>query len=200
MTAQTRTTLKANFEDGDVPTGSNYADMIDSFVSLVDATAQSQVSNMQVPGVVTTIISANSGYYNTLRCASPTGGFYAASANVDVAYILQAQIDNLSATNLSATTGNFQRVSASSMSWTGIASGNTLNVGNIIVGTVSATTINATNVTAAGLFLTTSFNWNGETTVKASVGTATTPLPLTAQGFIVANIGGISMRIPYFRG
>lgn len=51
MTAQTRPTLKAEFEDGDVPSGSNYVDWLDSFVSLSDTTAQS----MSSPLVVTTI-------------------------------------------------------------------------------------------------------------------------------------------------
>ena len=58
MTAQNRATLKALFEDGDIPTGSNYKDFIDSFVSLADTSAQSLSSKltldtMEVTGTVT---------------------------------------------------------------------------------------------------------------------------------------------------
>lgn len=40
MTAKARTTLKGEFEDGDVPTGSNYSDVFDSFVNLLDSGTQ----------------------------------------------------------------------------------------------------------------------------------------------------------------
>lgn len=48
MTAQNRATLKALFEDGDIPTGSNYTDLIDSFVSIADTTAQTLSSKLTV--------------------------------------------------------------------------------------------------------------------------------------------------------
>lgn len=60
MTTQTRATLKGNFEDGDVPSGSNYTDLIDSFVSLSDTTAQTIASDLVVNGDITfTTVSAS---------------------------------------------------------------------------------------------------------------------------------------------
>lgn len=40
MTAQTRSTLSARFENGDVPQGYDYVDFLDSFVSLLDTSQQ----------------------------------------------------------------------------------------------------------------------------------------------------------------
>jgi len=44
MTAKSRATLKNQFATGDVPTGSDYVDLIDSFANLVDTTAQTVTS------------------------------------------------------------------------------------------------------------------------------------------------------------
>jgi len=52
MTAQNRSTLKANFEDGDKPTGDNFSDLIDSFLSLTDTTAQQVLSDVNFSGTV----------------------------------------------------------------------------------------------------------------------------------------------------
>lgn len=41
MTAKSRANLKAVFQTGDTPDGDNFADLIDSFVSLTDTSAQS---------------------------------------------------------------------------------------------------------------------------------------------------------------
>lgn len=51
MTAQTTTVNKAAFEQGDRPQGSNYADLIDSFINIVDTTAQSIASNLTIPNL-----------------------------------------------------------------------------------------------------------------------------------------------------
>lgn len=70
MTAQTRATLKTYFETGDKPTQTQFANTIDSFVSLLDTTAQTVVSDISLGGslavsgkstlasVVATIVSA----------------------------------------------------------------------------------------------------------------------------------------------
>lgn len=60
MTAQNRNANKAVFEQGDRPQGSDYVNLIDSFLSLVDTSAQTVVSDISVPNVtVTTELSAN---------------------------------------------------------------------------------------------------------------------------------------------
>lgn len=51
MAAQDRATLKSAFEQGDRPQGSDFSDLIDSFVSLVDTTAQSVLSDLSVPNL-----------------------------------------------------------------------------------------------------------------------------------------------------
>lgn len=49
MTSQVRSNLKGIFEDGDSTSGSNFSDMIDSFVAISDTTAQTMVSDLQAP-------------------------------------------------------------------------------------------------------------------------------------------------------
>ena len=66
MAIQGRATLKGVFEQGDVPQGSDYVDLIDSFVHLSDTTTQSITSDLSVPGVIVTNLSAAS--------ANVTGG------------------------------------------------------------------------------------------------------------------------------
>lgn len=62
MTTQSRANLKSVFEDGDTLTGANLVDLIDSFVNLVDTTAQSLASNLTVPNLAANSVSADSGY------------------------------------------------------------------------------------------------------------------------------------------
>src|SRR3990167_443658 len=59
MTSQTRVTNKSRYEQGDTPQGSDYVDLVDSFLSLADTTAQSVTSQITVPTInVTTEVSA----------------------------------------------------------------------------------------------------------------------------------------------
>lgn len=59
MTSQTRVVNKGRFEQGDTPQGSDHADLIDSFLSLADSTAQTVTSQITVPVLnVTTEVSA----------------------------------------------------------------------------------------------------------------------------------------------
>ena len=58
MAAKSRANLKAVFEDGDSPQGSDFEDFIDSFISLTDTSAQSLASNLTLPGVAATTVSA----------------------------------------------------------------------------------------------------------------------------------------------
>ncbi len=59
MTSQTRATNTALFENGDQPSGTNYRDLIDSYVGLIDATAQSMTSNLTVPTLIASVVCAN---------------------------------------------------------------------------------------------------------------------------------------------
>lgn len=58
MTAKSRSNLKAVFENGDSPQGSDFEDLIDSSVSLTDTSAQSLASNLTAPGLAATTVSA----------------------------------------------------------------------------------------------------------------------------------------------
>ncbi|RJO72866.1 MAG: hypothetical protein C4523_02525 [Myxococcales bacterium] len=58
MTAQTRAVNKAVFEQGDRPQGSNYVDLIDSFLSLQDTTAQTMNSDLTAQVITATEVSA----------------------------------------------------------------------------------------------------------------------------------------------
>jgi hypothetical protein len=60
MTAKSRATLKQQFATGDVPTGADYADLIDSFFNIIDTTAQSVVSEM-----VFTTVSGATGRFSS---------------------------------------------------------------------------------------------------------------------------------------
>ena len=59
MTAKTRNNLKSEFETGDVPDGTDYSDLIDSFLSLSDTDAQTITSTVNLPTAnITTKMSA----------------------------------------------------------------------------------------------------------------------------------------------
>ena len=60
MTAKTRATLKQQFATGDVPTGSDYVDLIDSFVNITDTTAQAIASE-----AVFTTVSGATGRFSS---------------------------------------------------------------------------------------------------------------------------------------
>lgn len=58
MTTYNKTTLKTFFENGDIPTGTNYADFIDSYVNLVDTSAQDMAGPLSTTELVTPKVSA----------------------------------------------------------------------------------------------------------------------------------------------
>lgn len=73
MTAQNTATNRARFEDGDKPSGSHFADLVDSFVNKVDTTAQSIASELTVPNLVSNAVSAGQGDFTTMSAATYTG-------------------------------------------------------------------------------------------------------------------------------
>lgn len=86
MTAQDKNTLKARFETGDTPGGSDYADLIDSTLNPVESSPQSLSSSLYAPvvtagSVVTGVLTVASGatigdasITNTLSVATIIGG------------------------------------------------------------------------------------------------------------------------------
>lgn len=61
MAILVRTSLKAYFETGDVMTAQSFVDLIDSAPSLIDTTAQTFNSDIVVPNLIATNVSAGSG-------------------------------------------------------------------------------------------------------------------------------------------
>lgn len=99
MTAQNRTVLKSRFEDGDAPSGSQYADLIDSFLSLTDSTAQAISSDVSLPKLIA-----------TTEVSSPQVNATEVSASVVNATILNTPLVSASAANIGIV--NVQTVSA----------------------------------------------------------------------------------------
>lgn len=58
MTNLSKATLQALFETGDVPTGTNYSDMIDSSVNLAETSAQTMIGALITTEVITPRVSA----------------------------------------------------------------------------------------------------------------------------------------------
>ena len=105
MTQQTRANLKAKFEDGDIPGGTDYSDLIDSSVFLSDTTAQSLSSPLTVTGALgaSTTVSAPSVEVSS---ATITGTVSAASGF----------IVTLTSDQVAASAANFTRMSAANVS------------------------------------------------------------------------------------
>jgi len=101
MTAQTRAVLKALYEDGDKPTGSNYSDLMDSFVSIADTTVQTITSDLTAPKFIATT-EVSSPLIVTTEVSASIGNFTIINAD-----------------NVSASVGTFTDISASSASFTG---------------------------------------------------------------------------------
>lgn len=99
MTVATRATLKGYFDNGDTITASAMVDLIDSFVHLSDTTAQSLNSDLTVPNLVATNISANNvGAAGKITASAATftglvkqGASAAASATQSLGYFLVTQ-------------------------------------------------------------------------------------------------------------
>lgn len=74
MTAQTRSVTKGRFEDGDKPDGSVYTDLIDSYISVADSTAQTITSDFTAP-VITGSTEVSSPQGNFVEVSASTGSF-----------------------------------------------------------------------------------------------------------------------------
>lgn len=93
MTSQTRSINRSRFEDGDSASGSNFSDLIDSFLSLADTTAQVVTSDIQTPRIIATtevstptlnVTDVNASVVNATRVSAArinTHGYVSASAS-----------------------------------------------------------------------------------------------------------------------
>lgn len=113
MTAQVRAYLKSIYENGDVPQGSDYVDVFDSFVSISDTTVQSLNSPLTTSNLGATTVSAASIEVGDVSAQSVvtsaltvndirlTGAFSAATVNANV---VNANSVSAKAANVSALT------------------------------------------------------------------------------------------------
>ena len=60
MTQRSRTFLRARFEQGDIPNGTDYEDLIDSFVNLEASANQTMSGTLTLPGIIATDANRNS--------------------------------------------------------------------------------------------------------------------------------------------
>lgn len=91
MTAKTRTTLKGVFEDGDATSGDNFADLIDSFLSLSDTSAQSVTSPVTFTTIGATTASATT-FQGTTVSASAIHGSAAKFTTVSASSVYASSI------------------------------------------------------------------------------------------------------------
>lgn len=76
MTTFNKSSLKLLFEQGDIPTGQNYSDFIDSYVNIVETTVQSMAGPLNTTELITPRVSANTinlGQFGTIE-GTPTFG------------------------------------------------------------------------------------------------------------------------------
>lgn len=170
MTSQTRAVNKAKFEQGDRPQGSDYVDLIDSFLSLADSTAQQMTSDLQVPTLSATTVTAD-----TVNASA--ANFAQVSANV-------GYVSGLTVTRVSGDVAVFDEITTSAFAASGA------NIGRVGVGTAAPT---AVRLHVAG-----NVQMDVDTSAEASAGNGG-KVPLSAQAFGLWKIGATEYWVPLFK-
>lgn len=129
MTAQNKASLTALFEQGDIPTGTNYADLIDSCVNASETSAQAISSPLTATEFIAPRVSATN--------ANVTGVFSAATAYANTAVIATVSADAIYASAARVANGVYQGVGVVSAAGTAQATAavltNVINRGKGIV-------------------------------------------------------------------
>lgn len=201
MTAQNRATLKAEFEQGDKPQGSDYADLIDSFLSVADTTAQSVASKVTFDGglAATTVSAAFVGNLTGNVTGNVTGDI-AGNITGDLTGNVSGQTVTTSAINANSVSA--QHVTCSAITVTQILSAQSFvgpltgNVTGDLTGNVEGD-VSAQKVTTSALTVLSDMTFSVDTTTAAAGGNAQT-VPTTAAGYLMVTVSGATVRIPYF--
>lgn len=100
MTQRSVTYLKGRFEEGDIPSGTDYADLIDSFVNLEASAEQTMSGKLSVPNLnVTNTVSADilhattnihHGYTSAVSIGTTQGSAIVVSADVNFVTVSDA--------------------------------------------------------------------------------------------------------------
>ena len=80
MTNRNKASLQALFQTGDVPTGTDYADFIDSNVNLVETSVQTMAGPLSTTELITPRISAQNVVFGGTTFTAAIGGTFRASA------------------------------------------------------------------------------------------------------------------------
>lgn len=99
MTAQTRAVLKSVFEDGDTLQGTNFSDLIDSFINILDSGTQTIAGTLSPNS-----LNTGTGTFNNIvvsASVSAANGFFG-TANIGTGTFATADITTLNATTVSA--------------------------------------------------------------------------------------------------
>lgn len=92
MTISNKATLKTYFENGDVPTGQNYADFIDSTVNIAETAQQNMSGPLGVTELLATRVSATSGNFTGIVSA---GTVAATTVSADSLYADNAVVSGV---------------------------------------------------------------------------------------------------------
>lgn len=161
MTSYNSQTLKTFFESGDVPQGSDYANLIDSYVNIVNTGPQSMAGALQSTELIASRVSAgNANLTGTLTVAGQT------------TFNGSLSLTAVSATSI-AVSG---KISGGSGSFTSIVSAASLNV----TGDVSA----ATGTVYASAQRVTGGSYRTVLVVSAAGSTQATAAPLGTNGIV----------------
>jgi len=157
MTARTPTYLKARFEQGDIPQGTDYEDLIDSFVNVAVSAEQSIDSNLRTTKqLIADSVSANSIRTSalTVNNLSFSGTFSAASIRTAIVSADFVYADNViasgmrttlvSANSIYANTAALQTVSADSINVSGKVIFGSFDISALATTQAGAITLNGT--------------------------------------------------------
>lgn len=120
MTLRSVTYLKGVFETGDIPTGTDYSDIFDSFLSLHATAAQTVLGATTFPAVITSALTVNGQTINSYVSANPNGTTQSTGVqvNTDVVYISISDPANRAVKLESFTLGRQQTICNNSSSVT----------------------------------------------------------------------------------
>ncbi len=180
MTTYSKSTLKTFFETNDVPSGSDYANLIDSQVNIVETALQSMAGPLQATELNAARVSAGNGAFTGTLTIT---GQVSAKANLKAKSITASAINltsNLSINNVSANSGFFN----SDVSVSGNVIANTVSANNFYMQAGSIST--PITIAASGTTLGTA---NLLTTARITLLTAATDSTATGIGLLSNKTG-----------
>lgn len=115
MTTYNKTNLKTFFEQGDVPTGTNYADLIDSQVNLVETAIQTMAGPLSLTELDTPLVSATNVNITTLLSAQAiiVAGDVSAATGTVYASAMRSTNGFIGSTGIVSAAGTAQATAAS---------------------------------------------------------------------------------------